>query len=478
MNIRIVKTTLQFVLLAAICLAVTMASGCAKSTQAPKAIAMIDALAKGDYATATVDVNADMKNTLSAEVLKSLWTKLTAKSGAYVSHNGYRQISRGEYKAVTIPCKFEKAVWDLEVTFNRNDQVVGIRYSLPEQQSVGLEKTPAYVHKDRFDERSVSFKSGEGKGSDLILAVEKTNTTSRGFSNTTSRVSIKNGVKKVTATLSVPYGVGPFPVVILVPDTSVEGAQGSGPAEPLQDIAWGLASQGIAALRYDNTLSNRQHTKTWTVNEEVIDDVAAAMKSIENEKMIDQHRIFVLGHGLAGYLAPRMGRDHQQIAGLIVMAGMARPLEDVISGSEKYKALALEPTVSDYTKKSLLQLSQDVSRVKIIDPSEKETTTVLGQPISYWRDLYGYSPVSVAKGLKQPMLIMLGGRDYTATNADLKLWKQLSASRANVAVKLYPDLNQLFISGKGMATPIEYGIYGNVPQQVVSDICGWVRGQK
>ena len=64
MNNRIVKTTLQFVLLAAICLAVVMASGCAKSTLAPKANAMIDALAKGDYSTATIDVNASMKNTL------------------------------------------------------------------------------------------------------------------------------------------------------------------------------------------------------------------------------------------------------------------------------------------------------------------------------------------------------------------------------------------------------------------------------
>lgn len=470
MNNRIVKTTMQCVLLAAACLAVLMASGCGKTTLTPKANAMIDALAKGDYSAATVDVNADMKNTMTAETLKTLWTGLTAKSGAFVSRNGFRQISRGDYSTVSIPCKFEKASWVMEVTFDRNDQIAGLRYNLAVQNASEPVKLAAYAHKDRFEERSVSFKSGEGKGSDWILRLEKV--------NTTSRVSIDNGVKKVAATLSVPHGEGPFPIVILVPDTSVEGAGGSGVSKPLQDIAWGLASQGIAALRYDNTLSNRNHTKTWTVNEEVIDDVVAAMKSIQNEKMIDQHRIYVLGHGLAGYLAPRMGRDHQQIAGMLVMAGTARPLEEVILYSEKYKAQSLEPKMSDYTKNKLTQISQAVSNVKMIDPSANASTNVLGLPISYWRDLHGYSPVSVAKGLKQPMLIMLGGRDYVATNADMKLWKQLSASRANVAVKLYPDLNQLFISGKGMATPIEYGIPGNVSQQVVDDICGWIHGQK
>ncbi|MHB1462240.1 MAG: alpha/beta hydrolase [Armatimonadota bacterium] len=470
MNNRIVKTTLQCVLLAVICMAVMMASGCAKSTLAPKANAMIDALAKSDYSAATIDVNADMKNTMSAETLKTVWTGLTAKSGAFISQNSFNQIKRNGVTTVFILCKFEKAAWVMEITFDPKDEIIGLRYNLPEKNASEPVKAPAYAQKDRFDERSVSFKSGEGKSKDFTLRV--------GNANTASGVSFQNGVKTIEATLSVPHGEGPFPVVILVPDTFIEGARNLGVAKPLQDIAWGLASQGIAALRYDNTLSNRQHVKSWTVNEEVIDDVAAAMKSIQNEKTIDKHRIYVLGHGLAGYLAPRMGRDHQQIAGLIVMAGMARPLEDVISGSEKYKALALEPTVSDYTKKSLLQLSQEVARVKTIEPSSNASTVVLGLPVSYWRDLQGYSAVAVAKGLKQPMLIMLGGRDYIATNADLKLWKQLSASRANVAVKLYPDLNQLFISGKGMATPIEYGIYGNVPQQVVSDICGWIKEQK
>ena len=134
--------------------------------------------------------------------------------------------------------------------------------------------------------------------------------------------------------------------------------------------------------------------------------------------------------------------------------------------------------VTSLSKKELEQISQEISRVKKIEPSAQASKNVLGWPVSYWRDLQRYAPVAVARTIKQPMLVMMGGRDYVAANADLKLWKQLPGTRANVAVKLYPDLNHLFISGKGMATPIEYGISGNVSQQVVRDIVDWVNNQQ
>lgn len=83
---------------------------------------------------------------------------------------------------------------------------------------------------------------------------------------------------------------------------------------------------------------------------------------------------------------------------------------------------------------------------------------LLDLPGSYGRDLQGYMPAEVAKGLEQPMLIMHGGRDYVATAADLKQWQQCSRSRPKVIVELYLDLNHLLMPGIGKSTPVEYGI--------------------
>src|SRR5437868_1155092 len=65
-------------------------------------------------------------------------------------------------------------------------------------------------------------------------------------------VTVGKGEWELPGTLGLPKGSGPFPAVVLV--------QGSGPQDrdetmgvnkPFQDIAWGLASNGIAVLRYD-----------------------------------------------------------------------------------------------------------------------------------------------------------------------------------------------------------------------------------
>jgi dienelactone hydrolase len=89
-----------------------------------------------------------------------------------------------------------------------------------------------------------------------------------------------------------------------------------GPNKPFQDLAWGLASQGIAVLRYDKR--TRVYPAQFvalpnaTVKEETIDDALAAVALLRNTPNIDQHRIFVLGHSLGGMLVPRIGLAVQE----------------------------------------------------------------------------------------------------------------------------------------------------------------------
>src|SRR5205085_5987023 len=98
-------------------------------------------------------------------------------------------------------------------------------------------------------------------------------------------------------------------------------------------LAWGLASQGIAVLRYDKR--SRVHPgklsalPNMTVTDETTDDALAAVALLRKTQQIDLHRIFVLGHSLGGMLIPRIGlADQGNIAGFVVLAGATRPLED------------------------------------------------------------------------------------------------------------------------------------------------------
>ena len=72
--------------------------------------------------------------------------------------------------------------------------------------------------------------------------------------------------------------------------------------------------------------------------------------------------------------------------------------------------------------------------------------------------------------MHRPVLVLQGERDYQVTRADFELWQQ--ALRANPAAKLelYPDLNHVFMSGTGPASPGEYLQPGHVSEAVVRDI--------
>ena len=99
----------------------------------------------------------------------------------------------------------------------------------------------------------------------------------------------------------------------------------------------------------------------------------------------------------------------------------------------------------------------------------------LGLPAKYWLDMRGYSPPEAARDLKQPMLILQGGRDYQVTMQDFEGWQNALSSRQDVQFKMYPRLNHLFIEGEGNSTPAEYEQAGHVAEIVVDDIARWIR---
>jgi hypothetical protein len=54
-------------------------------------------------------------------------------------------------------------------------------------------------------------------------------------------------------------------------------------------------------------------------------------------------------------------------------------------------------------------------------------------------------------------------------------WQKQLGKRKDVTFKSYPQLNHLFMVGKGKATPQEYETVGHVDREVIADIADWIK---
>jgi dienelactone hydrolase len=290
---------------------------------------------------------------------------------------------------------------------------------------------------------------------------------------------------ELPGTLSMPEGDGPFPAVVLLAGSGPQDRDETiGPNAPLRDLAHGLASAGIAVLRYDKrTLVHgpamAADPETITVREETVDDAVAAVDRLRATPGIDPDRVFVVGHSLGGFLAPRVAaRAGERVAGIGMLAANTRPLEDVILA--QYEYLASEEGGADpQAVRALPAIREQVARVKApqLAPDTPASSLPLGIPPAYWLDLRTYDPAATATGLEIPMLVVQGGRDYQVPASELDGWRAALRGRDDVTIREYPALNHLLMEGTGPSRPAEYARPGHVASELVEDLAAWVRAR-
>ncbi|MCH7872182.1 MAG: alpha/beta fold hydrolase, partial [Planctomycetes bacterium] len=290
------------------------------------------------------------------------------------------------------------------------------------------------------------------------------------------KVTVDAGSFPLPGTISIPNGDGPHPGVVLVhgsgahdQDESIIGNK------PFRDLAWGLASRGVAVLRYEKR-THKYHPADMKPEEitfewETIDDAVAAAALLREHAAIDRNRVFVAGHSLGAMASPFIAKKEPKLAGLILLAGAARSLLDLIVEQTAYIA-ASDGNLSDEERKQIDLIQQAVADIKA--GNVKEGGNAAGLPGPYLARMDKLDPVGAARKLSIPMLIMQGARDYQVTTTDFELWQRGLKDRKNVTFKLYDDLNHLFMTGSGKSTPAEYQQVGHVDAQVVRDIAEWI----
>ena len=209
-----------------------------------------------------------------------------------------------------------------------------------------------------------------------------------------------------------------------------------------------------------------------TLDNEVMIDVKSAIKHARS--MEGTKRVFVLGHSLGAMLAPKIAIENDDLEGIIMLAGNARPLEELIL--EQYNYLLKTDGISQEEQEILDELELQLRNLEKLkqNPEESVLDLPLGLPSSYWKSLINYQQLEEIKLVEARILVLQGERDYQVTMQDFTIWKKALISHKNAQFKSYSKLNHLFMEGDGPSRPGEYQVEGNIPDYVIDDIANWI----
>lgn len=415
------------------------ASAAGQINYSEQTITAVQKLTDGDIAGFYQMFDESMKKEMTQDEVQILWNKLTYQYGPFQYYLSSISINATESgQTACIPCVFEKGTLTFQMTFNKAGAISGF-YMAEGENSAGSPRL----------------------GNDI-------------------EVSFGTEEYPISGSLTLPEGAGPFPAVILVQDSGAyDRNEQIGPNVPFLNLAEQLSQAGIAVLRYDkrsylyeNQLAQSQ---SFTVYEETIDDVAAALEFLQTRSTICQDQIYIAGHSMAGYLMPRIAKATPDAAGYILLAASVRPLEDILLEQTQY-VLNTDSSLDQASKDKLLdQAQQTADRIKGLDASsECPAAELYSRPVSYWLDLQDYDPLAQIRQVTRPLLIIQGGRDYQVPASELELWKAALEGNQQAQFLYYDNLNHLFMTGTGKSTPAEYQQKGTVSTEVSNAIASFV----
>ncbi|RMI33262.1 alpha/beta hydrolase [Nocardia stercoris] len=380
-----------------------------------------------------------LREAAAAPVVAAAWRAELARVGAITGVVAPRTepIGGGQVRAI-VDLDAQRGGLAVRMAVDAAGTLHGFRLAAPESGWVA----PEYVHPKRFTEHAVTVGSGE-------LAVG--------------------------GTVSVPRGRGPHPAVVLLASGPADRDATVGPNKPFKDLAWGLASRGVAVLRFDKVTFTHPRIAddpAFTMAEEFIPHGLAALEILRRTPGIDSQRLYLLGHSAGS--APRVAIAAPAAAGVILLSVATAPLPR----SAVRVARHLATTEPQFATPALVDTI--IRQAAVVESPGLETATaadlLFGWSPAYWRDRLDYDAVAATAALHCPALVLQGERDYQVTVADdFPAWRTGLAGRPHTTLRTYPGVDHMYFSGSGPSTAAGYQVPAHFAGEVAADIADWIR---
>lgn len=271
---------------------------------------------------------------------------------------------------------------------------------------------------------------------------------------------------------------GPVPGLVLVPGSGPQDRDVTvGPQKPFRDLAVGLASRGVAVLRY------RKRTREYSVDDvttltpgwTVVEDARAAVRTLATRPGVQSDGVGVLGHSLGGYLGPMIAERSDHAAALVLANVPGRALWRA-NRYQLRQIYAWDGTVSDDERSTLDRLERVGEQVSADGfPAGRR---VFGQYGAFWNAVTDYDQGSVAAGLSIPVTVRQGSRDIQVPpDSSTAAWRTALDGVDDATVSRHTGLNHLLLPTDGASFLGRYYTDPrNVARSFVENVADWLTG--
>ena len=284
----------------------------------------------------------------------------------------------------------------------------------------------------------------------------------------------------LAATLTIPAGEGPHPVVVLITGSGQQDRDETiAGHKPFLLIADQLSRHGVAVLRYDDRgYAQSTGDASQATLEDFATDAWAAAQAAAAHPKTDPARVGLLGHSEGALIAPLVATQHPEAIDFVVL--LASP---GVTGTEiilHQQSLLLEAQGVDREVIARAQTEARKIHAAVLETPPDQAAAVLEELLlgasspapakaqieiqiqtltsPWFRHFLAWDPAPILAKLEIPTLVMFGDMDLQV-DVEQNLAPVQAALRQNPRAEfvLLPGLNHLFQPAhKG--TPDEYGM--------------------
>ena len=313
---------------------------------------------------------------------------------------------------------------------------------------------------------------------------------------------------KISGTLTMPRGSGPYPAVLLITGSgSQDRNETIAGHHPFLVLADHLTRNGIAVLRVDDRgIGGTDLGSLSATSENFAGDVLAGVNFLKQRKEIDPKMIGLIGHSEGGMIAPMAAARSKDVSFIVLLAGPGQRGEDVIY-TQTEMIFKAQGTHVDTTRHAIA-LAKKINAIVKTETDEKRIEQRINEEIAaydrtlgdlqkklfepaaagvkaympmyktpWYRYFITFDPAPVLKNVSVPVLALNGELDLQVAvkeNLDLIGAGLKAGGNEDVTIKSFPKLNHLFqTSQTGLMS--EYGqIEETISPEVLKTVSDWI----